>query len=115
MKRGYWLGLFILLGLIGWRYIQYQRAKVALPARDVLIQQALDRRLTDYTQKLRDKCRRDALEAAREIADSIAFAKADALMLFDTLSRPPKPNKPDKPERMPLEDSLQVKPLIDSL
>lgn len=114
MKIRHWL-LLVLLVFAGWRTYLYQQAKHLLPDRDVLIGQALDEKLDDFSARLVKKCHEDAIEEAREIADSIAFDKADALMLFDTLSRPEKPFRPTMPELLPLEDSLEVKPFLDSL
>lgn len=115
MKTQYWLLLVGLVCFVSWRTYRYQQVKRSLPDREAIIGQALDERVQAFKDKLEQKCHKDAIEEAKEIADSIAFVKAEALMLFDTLSRPEKPTRPIKPARLPLRDSLEVKPLLDSL
>lgn len=114
MRKSYWIGLVLLL-LIGWWQIRRQQAIAALPDRNVLIAMSLQSKVDKYTKMVRDRCMDKVMAEAKEIADSIAFIKADSLMILDTLTRPPKPIKPEKPLKKPLRDSQAVKPLFDSL
>ncbi|NNE29134.1 MAG: hypothetical protein HKN16_05835 [Saprospiraceae bacterium] len=111
MKKRYWI-ILLAASFFLWKYVQYNKEKAKLPSRSSLIQKELDRRLISYTKNVEERCREKVLEEAKTIADSIAFDMAEALMLFDTLTRPPKPSKPEKPELLPLTDSSAVSPLL---
>jgi len=111
-NRLIYLGLILLITYIGWRVYQHQLAKEALPDRKFLIQANVEKKLEIYATEIRNKCNREMLEDAIVLADSIAFLKADSLMLFDTVVRPAKPGKPELPEKLPLKESLEVAPLI---
>ena len=113
MRNRLILLFLILLGVyIGWKVYNYRIALEALPDRSVLIQAKFEAKLESYGKEIRRKCDEDILNDARLLADSIAFLKADSLMLFDTIRRPPKPGKPVIPDKLPLKDSLQIAPLI---
>jgi len=116
MKRG---NLTILIFVVFAAYIGYQiyedqKLLAIQPSRQSLIAAEVDRRLDEYQSNVFKNCNIEVMEAAKEIADSIIFIKANSLMLIDSLGRPPKPDKPFTPKAIPLKDSSEVKPLVDS-
>ncbi len=113
MKQKIIILLVVLLSAyIGWRVYQYYELKAKLPSRKSLIENNLQERLAMYSDKVKKKCIEGFLEEAQDLADSIVFNKANELMLFDSLSRPTKPDKPLLPPIKPLKDSVNVRPLL---
>ena len=91
--------------------------KEELPSRETLIQQALEKKLEKYERSHAKRCRDKVLKKAKELVDSIMLAEARQVLVVDSIPRPPKPTKPEAPEPLPLEDTLELAPLLplDSL
>ena len=78
--------------------------------REVLIQEKLVEKLDKFSLTLRENCRKDALETATTLVDSIIISMAKARK--DSIDKPPKPEKPEKPLIILPADSMPVKPFL---
>lgn len=79
-----------------------------------LVEEEIERRLEKSRGGFEERCRRDVLERATVVADSLMLERA--YLLRDTTGRPARPNRPVKPEAMRPRDSFAVKPiLVDTL
>ena len=76
-----------------------------------MIEERVERRLTEYVQIENDRCRIQLLEEASAVADSILRANPIRISL-DSLQRPPVPPKPTKPQFERPKDSIKIAPII---
>lgn len=81
------------------------------PTKQELIDQEIQKRISDYKKSKLKKCRNAAYKRAAEVADSTLIARAK-IERAQQLQRPDIPNKPDRPEKLNPKDTSAVKPLI---
>lgn len=85
------------------------------PQEDVispLVQKAIDAKLAKYRQTIKKKCRKRAIEAAEIYVDSLV-AEELKFQAGDTMFFPSKPMRPGLPEKIILNDSTGIKPIIN--
>ncbi|HOY19386.1 MAG TPA: hypothetical protein PLC89_18905 [Haliscomenobacter sp.] len=77
-----------------------------------LMDQEVNRKITDYRNAKIKACQEDALREATRIVDSLLIV--EAYFERDTLSRPPKPVKPNEDiPKIKGPDTIQLKPLFE--
>lgn len=76
-----------------------------------LIDQRIERRLSEYISVERQRCTERLLEEASQLADSLLRANPVMIQL-DSLQRPPVPLKPTKPTFERRTDSVKIAPII---
>lgn len=75
------------------------------------IQETLKERLLSYEEIRRKACKKEVLEAASDLADSILIAQAR--INKDSLIKPTKPAKPDKPTIKTVLDTMPISPFLE--
>ena len=73
----------------------------------------IEKQIERYSTKRMATCYRLAIEKAGQIVDSILIARAQSMLLVDTITKPPKPSKPIAPEAKIVEDTTPIAPLLD--
>ena len=99
------IGIFVLA-------IFFVVAQAAPKSLKQLMDEALEKRLNDYTRVVERKCASDIKKRAEEIVDSILLSEAQ-VKTVDTFKRPPVPTKPERPQVIPPKDSTEIKPLFE--
>jgi len=75
-----------------------------------VIQMAVDEKVEILLSSKRERCRREALDQAAAIVDSMLIVRARASK--DTLGKPPRPTKPERPEILTPADSTPIRPFL---
>lgn len=76
------------------------------------IEEKVEERLAEFKRIITARCRKQILEEAEVLADSIVMERAR--LLTDSLAKPEKPIRPERPEKMSIKDSLlQLAPIFD--
>lgn len=75
-----------------------------------IIAERVKARLAEYREIRLQRCREELMKEAARRADSVVVAQAE--LLRDTLSRPPKPLRPERPERAAPADTTPLRPLL---
>ncbi|MBK8502029.1 MAG: hypothetical protein IPL46_07385 [Saprospiraceae bacterium] len=77
----------------------------------MLINQQVKKRLHEYIEAEKKRCRVKILEEASTLADSILRANP-VFIALDSLQRPPVPIRPPRPEFERKTDSIKIEPII---
>lgn len=109
MRRSLIISLLLLTAFILW-FTNAQRNNKDAEAVEQSIQEALAKRLKEYKTIRGNVCKKDALDAATAIADSILIV--EARLSKDSLIKPDKPDKPEKPEIKTVLDSAPISPFL---
>jgi len=89
-------------------YVEEGRPERKLPR---LVQEALTKKMDNFHQTIIDKCIKDAIKDAEVFVDSLV-AEEFKLQGADTLAFPRKPVRPGLPEKIILNDSTRIDPVI---
>jgi hypothetical protein len=77
-----------------------------------LMDEALQKKLDDFTRAVERKCASVIRTRAEEIVDSLLLLDAQ-IKTVDTFKRPPTPNKPQRPEIKSTKDTTDIRPLFE--
>ncbi|MEM9990468.1 MAG: hypothetical protein AAF738_01825 [Bacteroidota bacterium] len=111
-KRGYIYGGLFLVIIVAQIACEPPKARISIRA---LVEQKLAQKTTDWETEKKQRCRREALDAAARRVDSMLIEQAR--MENYAQDRPLRPMKPDYPDVFILQDTTSsVRPLFpDSL
>lgn len=87
-------------------------AQAAPKTKKQLMDEALQKKMNDFTRAVERKCEINIQKRAEEIVDSLLLQEAK-IKTVDTFKRPPVPTKPTKPEIKPAKDTTEIKPLFE--
>ncbi len=98
-------------------FTAFQTVENEDPVIQTMIDEEVERRISEYRKVRLQKCRERILKVADLKADSIILALARDDFRMDTMPRPEVPERPERPEIKPPRDTTAVVPLlpVDSL
>ena len=77
-----------------------------------LMDEALQKKLDDFTRAVERKCTSVIRERAETIVDSLLLLEAQ-VKTVDTFKRPPTPTKPERPAIKSTKDTTDIRPLFE--
>jgi len=76
-----------------------------------MIQAKVAERVGEFRNNRLKRCNDKVMNRANEIVDSLLVDQARRVTI-DTMIKPPKPTKPEKPVLDPINDSLDIEPIL---
>lgn len=87
-------------------------AQAAPKTKQQLMDEALQKKLNDFTKAVERKCEINIQKRAEEVVDSLLLLEAQ-IKTVDSFERPPSPTKPQRPEIKSTKDTSDIRPLFE--